>query len=299
MNFESLHLIELDAIRFIHAYRTPFFDACLKCFDFFDRQEFFFVLVPIIWLGFGWKAGLRFFSVLFVGNLVNHALKVFFAEPRPFHLDPILGIIQVGSYGFPSGAAQFSILLWGLLLSWRRTPWTWAIALFYITSVSFSRVYLGVHFPTDILGGWLTGALLLLLYYKIDTPIEERLSAMKPGTLLFVSQVLPLALVLLDNRLAVLRMASIAMGMGWGLWLNHRLQWHLPSPSNYKTAFLRIGIGILGTFIFYKLTSLILVENETLSSFIRFFLLGLWASLGCNFICRKLTLQNNSIPGTV
>ena len=100
-------LFELDVIRFLHQYRTPFLDELVGLFDFFDRQEFFFMLIPILWLNKGWKAGYRLYAIIVASFFINYSFKKdFFSFPRPFHVDPGLGIIQVGEEGFPSGAAQ-------------------------------------------------------------------------------------------------------------------------------------------------------------------------------------------------
>ena len=167
------HFSELEIIRFIQEFRNPIFDGFFKFLDFFDRQEFFFVLIPAVWLGRGWKWGLRLFYILFLSSLTNHALKELFLSPRPFHIDPNVGIIQVAGNGFPSGAAQTVVLLSGLLLNFWKSSWKWSVVFFYIAFVSFSRVYLGIHFPTDILGGLASGCVLLLLYGK-GFPLFEK-----------------------------------------------------------------------------------------------------------------------------
>jgi undecaprenyl-diphosphatase len=161
-----LHDLELEVINFIHQFRNPLFDEFFKFLDFFDRKEFFLVLIPILWLWLGWTTALRLSCILILSSLVNHALKEYFLYPRPFHLDSNVGIIQVNGFGFPSGAAQTVILLSGaFLVSW-KSSWKWAVALTYILLVSFSRIYLGVHFPSDILGGWIVGFGLLAIYQK-------------------------------------------------------------------------------------------------------------------------------------
>jgi len=175
MNFELLHRSELELIRFIHEFRSPFLDSFIKLFDYFDRQEFFFILIPIIWLGSGWKTLIKLIFILLISGLINYNLKVFFSLPRPFHIDPSLGIIQVKGYGFPSGAAQSVILLSGILLGWKNNFWTGCLAVLYIVSVSFSRIYLGIHFPSDILAGWLIGVLLWLMYAYGMPFIESKL----------------------------------------------------------------------------------------------------------------------------
>lgn len=80
------------------------------------------ILIPAIWCAYGWKAGLRLTYILFLSSLINFTMKGLFLLPRPFHLNPDIGIIQVDNYGFPSGAAQSAVLLSGLLVTYWKTP---------------------------------------------------------------------------------------------------------------------------------------------------------------------------------
>jgi undecaprenyl-diphosphatase len=283
--------IELGFIRFIHEFRTPLLDHFFKLFDFFDRQEFFFVLIPIIWLGNGWKAGLRLFYIILLNSLTNHFAKEFFSSPRPFHIDHSLGIIQVIGYGFPSGAAQSVVLLSGILLTYWKSPWAWLISFFYVLSVSFSRVYLGVHFPSDILGGWLIGLLLWLFFIYIQPSIEKWFKNFQPQTLFLSSQLFPATFLYWKQSVPIIHICPVAMGMGCGIFIHHIYQWILPSPQNWKEYMLRAAIGVFGTFLCYALTLTFSLENPTIESFLRFFLLGLWVSLGSMLLSRKLCRQ--------
>lgn len=87
--------------------------------------------------------------------LLNVAAKQLFARQRP---SLWASISPETSYSFPSGHAMGSMTLaWVcMLLAW-RTPWRWPVAVgmsAFVLSVGFSRVYLGVHYPSDILAGW-------------------------------------------------------------------------------------------------------------------------------------------------
>jgi undecaprenyl-diphosphatase len=87
--------------------------------------------------------------------LLNLATKQVFARERPSLWE---SIAPESTFSFPSGHAMGSMTLaWVcLLLAW-RTPWRWPVlvaAVLFTVMVGLSRVYLGVHYPSDILAGW-------------------------------------------------------------------------------------------------------------------------------------------------
>lgn len=280
-----MHQQELDFIHFIHQFRNPVFDAFFKFLNFFDTQEFFFVLIPIIWLWYGWKAGLRVCYMLLLSGMINHFLKEFFGFPRPFHIDPSVGLIYVRGLGFPSGAAQTVILLSGLLILSGRATWKWMLALTYITFISFSRVYLGVHFPSDILGGYLVGFSLLAIYVYVRPPVEKQLERLKPLTLFALSQVIPLLFILGAGANIMLRTCNVMMGIGIGLFVISSYHLYLPLPKTTKEYLLRALVGVGGTFICYTLMRLLPIADPQFYIFLRFLGVGLWVSLGSSLIC--------------
>lgn len=284
-----LHELELQFIQDLHQFRNPLFDHFFKFLDFFDRQEFFFILIPMIWLGSGWKSGLRLFYILLLSSFMNHALKDFFLSPRPFHLDASLRIIQVGGLGFPSGAAQSVILLSGLLLTFWKSSWKWAVAVTYIALVSFSRIYLGVHFPIDILGGWVIGFCLLAVYFYIFPLIERRLRRCNLLSIFALSCAMPILLLIWKTSISTLTICSVAIGLSIGLFVVHSYRLFLTPSKNWNEFVLRGLIGVLGTFACYLLT------NSIPYLFPRFLLLGLWVSLGSPLLCRQLFANSKTL----
>ncbi len=211
----------LDFVKFIQGYRNPFLDSFFEFLNFFDTLGFFVILVSVIWIWFGWKIGLKIFYILFLSNFAINSLKELFAMPRPYQIDSSLGLIQTsgGSFGFPSGAATTVILLSGILITEWKSRWRWVVAFIYISLISISRIYLGMHFPIDILGGWILGFLFWLIYAYIFPLIEKRLEKLRPITLLALSQIVPLLLLFWRHSASAIAFSCVAMGMGISIFI--------------------------------------------------------------------------------
>ena len=106
---------------------------------------------------------------------LEQILKVIFRRPRP--LTMYVDAMKFRSYSFPSGHAYASVLCFGLLIAIMQSAGSAVVGSFFgvaaigmILLIGVSRVYLGAHFPTDVIAGWIVGAIVLvcLSVYAID-----------------------------------------------------------------------------------------------------------------------------------
>jgi undecaprenyl-diphosphatase len=177
-NDNALTRFDHDAVSKLHAHSTP---AGIDAFEFitwFGSPAFWIVSLSaaayLIWR-VRWPDLFTEAAMIGGGKLLNVLLKDLFNRPRPVWD----GVITERSPAFPSGHAMISLLTYGFLaiLLWhvlRNRPSRLALitgAAVLVGLIGFSRVYLGVHYPTDVLGGYAMGGawLSVCLLGKIGT----------------------------------------------------------------------------------------------------------------------------------
>ena len=119
------------------------------------------------------------FAASFGGGILNAVLKALFDRPRPTVVPPLA---IVGSSSFPSGHSLIAAVVYltlGALLA--RTTTRWRLRLYYLGValgmsglIGLSRIYLGVHYPSDVLAGWAAGALWALFCELVAQRLQRR-----------------------------------------------------------------------------------------------------------------------------
>lgn len=115
-----------------------------------------------------WRRAAALLLITMAGAFVlNIALKLSFQRARP---DPFFGVATPNSFSFPSGHTLFSFCLFGTLAviingrvrwAWARVA-AWSVAAALVVLVGLSRIYLGVHYPTDVVASFLAASVWIL-----------------------------------------------------------------------------------------------------------------------------------------
>ena len=278
----------LEFIKFLHQFRRSFLDNFFVFLNFFDTGEFLFVLIPALWIGYTWKVGAGLFYIILLSGLANLGLKCMFLEPKPFQIDPSLGVIEISGYSFPSGAPQTAILLSTLLVFYWKSKWKWFVSLNFLFWISLSRIYLGAHYPRDILAGWFVGFVLLLIFFYIFPLIEKLFTRISEIRAVLLSVIAPLLIMNIFPSKPVVRLTSIGLAAGIGIIVSTRYKIHLPLSKGAWDSIRRAAIGVIGTFFLYFLASLLPTHRLLLATFVKNLIIGLWLSLGASFFCRVI-----------
>ncbi len=170
----SLYQSELNWIHSLQdALRSPGMDAFFIEMNHLDSIGFAMALVCITWHLVSRRIGIKLFYIFILSAVINKFLKIFFSLPRPCQVDSTVAVLCSQTFGLPSGAGQTSVIIAGIIMLEFRERMYWYLGIFFGLLLSFSRIYLGLHYFTDILLGWIIGLGLLTIYWKLF-PLAEK-----------------------------------------------------------------------------------------------------------------------------
>jgi len=273
---------------------SPTLDLPFKILTSLGDKEFFLLLMPLVYWCINRRAGAGLFILLLVSACLNETTKLLADQPRPFNYDPrVIKMVHEDSGGFPSGHTQSAVVVWGYLACRFNKKALWVFAGFLILAIPLSRIYLGAHFPTDLLGGYAVGALVLCIFLLLDSPIGAWF--IKKGILyqLGASMGLPVLLMLFipSGNDDMLTAVGGLLGVATGLVLERR--WvRFNSDGRWWKRVMRYFVGIavlVGVWLGLRI-AFDQLEPADLYRVIRYALVGLWGGLGAPWLFVKLKL---------
>ncbi len=153
-------------LRVLESIRTLVLDAFFGAVTYVGDETVFMALAIIVFWCVSKRQGYYLFTVGFFGTVCNQFLKITCRIPRPWVLDPDFTIVEsareaASGYSFPSGHTQNVVGTLGVIAVSNRQVWVKALCGVFLVLVPFSRMYLGVHTPKDVLVSILIAALLV------------------------------------------------------------------------------------------------------------------------------------------
>lgn len=268
----------------IQAFHNPLLDFFFIFISFLGSEPIYILLLSTIFWNLDKRFGIRLATLFLCSMGINSIIKTFFLIARPIGQPGIRSLYtsSAGGYSFPSGhsqaAATFYPYLWQL-----RPRLVWKVCgLLFILTIGFSRLYLGLHWPGDVLVGYSLGWGSVLVFQFLDKRLFKIPFSLPVKLALAI--VLPLLFLPIYHSNEGLQMIGFIIGLTAGYFIeDHILDYRertKPFISLFKTLF---GLGILGLWFlgWYRLTS----------SFSWFYLPvsvvgGFWTSIGAPFIFR-------------
>jgi membrane-associated phospholipid phosphatase len=308
------------------AWLTPI----MKLFTFLGNEQFYLLIAPAILWCIEPILGVRLGLFLMISGMLNTALKVAIHGPRPYWYttDVKAQGYAENSFGAPSGHAQNAVVVWGTLADRIKKRWFWVIAIIVMFMIGASRIYLAVHFPHDVLLGWLFGIVILWLLLRLERPVVNWIKKYSTGIQLLIIFLFSLVLIL------IVMIAQLSL-RGWSLptvWVNNArlafpkeppitpLSFHnflsstgaffglaagwiwisrlggFTTKDDWWKLILRYLVGLVGVLALYIGLGVLFPESETFLSYalryIRYALIGFWMSGFAPWLFVKLRLAS-------
>ena len=164
---EFLHILE--------GLRMPWLTEFFLMITELGGETAFLALALIFFWCVDKRRGYYLMSVGFIGTMANQFLKLWCRVPRPWVRDESFTAVEAakgdaGGYSFPSGHTQTAVGTFGAIAATEKRRWLRTVSIVLAVLVGFSRMYLGVHTPEDVLVG---GAMALILVFAVKPIIYK------------------------------------------------------------------------------------------------------------------------------
>lgn len=162
----------MEFLYFLEGIRTPLLDAFMLTITQIGEETVFLVTALILFWCVNKRLGYYIMSVGFIGTLANQFMKLTFRIPRPWVIDENFTILEqareaASGYSFPSGHTQSAVGTFGSIANTTKHRWLRNVSIVIAVLVPFSRMYIGVHTPLDVVVAAVIAVALILLLKPI------------------------------------------------------------------------------------------------------------------------------------
>lgn len=297
----------LEIVQWFHRGGPGFLWYLLLPFHYIGDELGVMVVLAAVYWCVDKRQGIRLMVLVLGAQVFSNVFKVWWDRPRPFHVAPerIQPISDYTQPGLPSGHTIFGTTsgLW-LGQNWRATA-GYTVAGLLILLMGISRMVHGVHYPQDVVMGWLIGGILFLVFVWIESRTRswfQSAGAVRIAVLILGVSVVVLAAALLldpefENRKSILAPAGAIAGGALGLVIDRELL-GFQTAGNVRRRLLRLLVGLLLlapvhialSAAFYAIFG----EHGGFWAAVfymdRYGLMGLWVALGIPLVFTRLGL---------
>lgn len=279
----------MEFLRLLAEHRVPALDIFFQFITYFAQETLVILIICWIYWCRSKKLAYTLGFTYFISGLLVQGLKITFRIPRPWILDPDFtpvpsAVPAATGYSFPSGHTQSGTALFSILgfASSRKTLRT--LCIFMTAAIGFSRLYLGVHTPKDVLVSLILTLLISIIIWKISPALTGPFAKDRKVTLLmalFSAALLLYAFGLQKSGALPLSEASDcfkACGAGLGFAAGYYLERHrirFSHPVTRRSQVICFFLGIAGTLILQQGLKPLL-GSSLIAGTIRYFIVVFW-----------------------
>ena len=279
----------LAIVQWIQTFRNPLLDPIMGTTYYLGAEDFFILFLPLIFWCVRKSLGIRLGFVLIFSNYVNLVCKDFFAAKRPWQVDDKLyAPFKTEGFGIPSGHSQGAVTFWGYIATQMKTRGWWILAIVMSLFIGIGRMYVGDHFPQDVLLGWALGIVIVAAYAilqpRVGTWIGKQSLAMQVG----LAIVVPLILVALHPTNDAAKSMGVILGMFALLPIEEKYI-RFDEHTTWVKQIIKFAIGA-AVILALRFGLKAILPEQVIFDLIRYAAMGAWAVLGAPWVFVKTKL---------
>ncbi len=297
----------MDIMLWFQSWRTDLVSTLFQPLNYAGTETFFLILITIVYWTGNKNFGRRLTIVFLISAWFNAFFKEWWKRPRPFQVsEKLKSAYPVDGYGLPSGHTQTATTFGSFILLGVRKRWATVLLVLYIFLTGISRMVHGVHFPQDVLLGWIIGILIIVVFIFLEAKFSRFFAEITSGQIIILTLMTFVIMLGLsfwtDPNLhgigSLVTPAAVLVGAIPGFFIESK-QVRFTTAGSFRQKCLRYLVGIcIALLLKSGLKPLLEIINthslymEAFIRFIRYFALGLWVSLGAPWLFVKTRLAS-------
>jgi membrane-associated phospholipid phosphatase len=282
----------MEIIQFIQSFSSPFLDEFFQVVTMLGEEYFYILMLALVFWCIDKRYGYKLSFAFLLSGVVNGVAKSIVNAPRPIGTDGIrsLRVETATGTSFPSGHTQSITSFMVSVMKKLNRAWAYIVGCILILLVGISRMYLGVHWPLDVLGGIVFGTAAVLL---ADAAFEfMQRKNIKWLHLLLLIPVLAVVVVWHDSA-DLVKTAGTFSAFLIGFSIESRFI-HFDPKASFLRQVVKYVLGIAVALALKEGLKLLFPEGAAFN-YLRYLIVGLWVTVGAPVVFMALKL-NMTVP---
>lgn len=210
-------MFNIDFLLWLQGIENPVLSVFMQGITLIGSEKLYIIFVAWLYWCKDTKLGEKWANLILTSAILNSGLKLLVDAPRPFEVSnqikPLAASTATGS-SFPSGHSQASASFGTFIALNFRSPFVKVLGVLLFLLVGLSRLYLRVHFPGDVLAGWLLGIVMAFTFFALYDKM--------PQVFVILMFVLMLAGWYLGPDEDLIKLTGLAISSTLGFWVNRK-----------------------------------------------------------------------------
>ncbi|ABK85327.1 phosphatase, PAP2 family [Bacillus thuringiensis str. Al Hakam] len=248
------------------------------------NETLYLVIISFLYWCVSKRKAFHMIVMLCFSGYIGIMVKEFMKIPRPYTYDGIEALYEksAAGYSFPSTHVQLSTTFWGSFMILCKKRIVWIIGIIFIILVAISRLYLRVHWLSDIIGAVLFSVIVVYLYTKVTMGLSDRKFILLQRIILAVSLIMYVMTSQVDN----LKLLGVLTGSTIGIMLeNHFI--NMNESNDFKMQVVKTILGLSIMLIMQFILKKVIPDMY----YLRYAVTGITITFLCPFMFHMLRLK--------